>query len=407
MNCPSTTQLSRSLIDDHLRAELSSHVATCDRCQHELTTHRSIADRVRDLPVYQPSLTDARHAHNALLVAARNAAPGRRPRWHWFAVGAGSFAAAVAIVLLVVRPAAPTYRAELHPQADAQFARVGASPDEIVRLSDGTMTLEVAPLGADERFRVITADAEVEVRGTAFDVAASHDHLQSVRVLHGRAVVRTQGRTIILADGERWEPQIARIDVVPAAPALTPTPAPAPAPAPLVASSSTTPSAPVAQKAIRPSAKPAHAPKAKPPVAQISTTVEQPPPAAMPKRQNELLFEQGWASLKAGKTADAATTFERAALAAPDDPLAEDAWFWRASSLARAKSPGASDAFDKFLSRYPHSPRSGEASAMLGWLVIDTHPDRAEKLFHVAESDPVPAVRASAQKGLANLAQRH
>src|SRR5207302_1565888 len=71
-------------------------------------------------------------------------------------------------------------------QPGAEFIRLGQPPDEIVRLSQGTLTVEVSPLGAGERFRVITSDAEVEVRGTAFDVVAAADRLTAVRVHHGR-----------------------------------------------------------------------------------------------------------------------------------------------------------------------------------------------------------------------------
>jgi TolA-binding protein len=124
------------------------------------------------------------------------------------------------------------------------------------------------------------------------------------------------------------------------------------------------------------------------------------------KRPIEVLFERGWAELAAGDTRAAAGAFEQAIQAAPDDPLAEDAWFWRASALARAKDAAAARALDAFLARYPRSPRAGEASAMLGWLVIDRDLDRAEALFRAAAKDRVPAVRTSGDKGLAAVAQR-
>jgi len=124
-----------------------------------------------------------------------------------------------------------------------------------------------------------------------------------------------------------------------------------------------------------------------------------------PKRAIEVAFDRGWERLRAGDARTAATEFERAALAAPRDPLAEDAWFWHAASLVRAKSTGAVAALDRFLASYPSSPRHGEASAMLGWLVIDNL-DRAEALFRVAASDRAAPVRASAEKGLAAIAKR-
>ena len=139
----------------------------------------------------------------------------------------------------------------------------------------------------------------------------------------------------------------------------------------------------------------------------LSTTAGGTSPApARPKRPIEVLFEEGWATLAGGDPAGAAAIFERAAQSAPKDPLAEDAWFWRASSLAKAKASAAAPALESFLSRYPRSPRVGEASAMLGWLVIDSDLARAEALFRTAEKDRVAAVRASATKGLAAIAQR-
>lgn len=46
--------------------------------------------------------------------------------------------------------------------------------------------------------------------------------------------------------------------------------------------------------------------------------------------------------------------------------------------------------------------RLDEASAMLGWLVIE----RPERLFRIAEADRVASVRASATKGLAAVTAR-
>src|SRR5262249_1118357 len=71
----------------------------------------------------------------------------------------------------------------------ARFSRVRPGPDEIVRVDEGTIHLDVAPLGVGDRFRVVTADAEVEVRGTAFQVTAAASQLVAVRVWHGRVEV--------------------------------------------------------------------------------------------------------------------------------------------------------------------------------------------------------------------------
>jgi len=126
------------------------------------------------------------------------------------------------------------------------------------------------------------------------------------------------------------------------------------------------------------------------------------------KRPIERFFEEGWAALAANDPARAAEAFARAARSAPDDPLAEDAWFWRGSALARAgRSNLAIPALASFIDDYPRSPRAGEASAMLGWLLLDADDvDGAEARFRAAARDRVDAVRTSAAKGLEAVKQR-
>src|SRR5262249_54048233 len=52
-------------------------------------------------------------------------------------------------------------------------------------------------------------------------------------------------------------------------------------------------------------------------------------------------------------------------------PIAEDAGFWHAVTLARLGRSGvARDAWAAFLQRYPSSARAGEAPRALGWLQL-------------------------------------
>ena len=92
----------------------------------------------------------------------------------------------------------------------------------------------------------------------------------------------------------------------------------------------------------------------------------------------------------------------RAVDAAPTAALAEDARYWEAVALARQGSVGkARAAMEEFLRGFPGSPRAGEVSAMLGWSLLKSHEwPAAEQRFRAAESDPAPAVRESAKKGL-------
>jgi Tfp pilus assembly protein PilF len=85
--------------------------------------------------------------------------------------------------------------------------------------------------------------------------------------------------------------------------------------------------------------------------------------------------------------------------------LAEDARYWRAVALGRArKVDAARAAMEHFLSVYPTAPRAGEVSAMLGWLLVEAkEPVAAAARFRAAERDASPAVRKSAGAGLAAI----
>jgi TolA-binding protein len=112
--------------------------------------------------------------------------------------------------------------------------------------------------------------------------------------------------------------------------------------------------------------------------------------------------------LRSGDFPRAATNFSRVVLLAPDSPLVEDASFWRAVALARGKrTPEAISAFHDFLDSFPRAPRTGQASAMLGWLLLDSRAfDEAARRFTAAAADPDPKVRDSARAGLDALAHR-
>jgi TolA-binding protein len=462
MSCPTPIELSRALAIG-IDARLQAHLDSCARCTTELESHANVVDDVRVLPVVDPDPDHARLVRASLMAAAAGPITRARPRLWLFGAGAATALAAAAILVVVLRTPKPDYRGTIHAQAGAQYIRLGGAPDEIVRLTQGTITVEVSPLQTGERFRVITADGEVEVRGTAFDVSAEGDRLTAVRVLHGKVEVRASGAAAkLLAPGERWEIKLAladkastddgadavragviqsdhsdtpdnhdadkpRADIAGAAAPRVPG-ADVPGTGVIQSDHSDTADSRVIQSDHsdtadnRGAAKPrvdksvAAAPRAdqsrsdKPrtdaPAITADQTPVRPAPPGAPKRAIEILFEQGWAALAAGKPSDAASAFERAATSAPNDPLAEDAWFWRASALARAKSSGAASALAQFLTRYPRSNRAGEASAMLGWIVIASDVDRAEQLFTAAAKDRVPAVRASAEKGLAAVAKQ-
>lgn len=424
--CPSPPDLSRALVAG-IDARLQSHLDTCARCTAALESHANVADDVRLLPVVEPTPDHARLVRASLMAAATTPVVRARPRLWLFGFGAATALAAAAILVVVLRAPTPAYRGTIHAQAGAQYIRLGGVPDEIVRLTHGTITVEVSPLQTGERFRVITADGEVEVRGTAFDVSADADRLTAVRVLHGKVEVRASGAPAkALVAGERWDMKLALAgqniqsdppetsDTLGAGEPSSSAQTTAPNRMRSTPSNTAKPDAPNTPRAT--TSKTARIPasgtartaatSSAPAVISADQAPVRPAPPGAPKRAIEILFEQGWAALAAGKPADAASAFERAATSAPNDPLAEDAWFWHASALARGKSRSAAAALAQFLARYPRSNRAGEASAMLGWIVIASDVDRAETLFTAAAKDRVPAVRASAEKGLAAVAKQ-
>jgi hypothetical protein len=254
----------------------------------------------------------------------------------------------------------------------------------VVRLEDGRITIDVAPLRPGERFRVTTGDGEVEVRGTSFDVAARDGCLLSVRVAHGRVVVRRHGQEVaLLGAGESWA---------------------APGPAPVAEPAPTVEPTPVRRRVRLPAheAVPTPAPRESPPLAAEPPRAQGPSPA-------EASFTAGWDALRAGDYAAAAAAFARTIAAAPEGPLLEDGSYWRLVALARAGAGAAArDEMGRFTARFPRSPRAAEVSAMLGWALIDAGRwDEAEGRFRAAlTSGSLPnAVRDSASAGLTAVAR--
>ncbi|HEY5924748.1 MAG TPA: hypothetical protein VIV11_23875 [Kofleriaceae bacterium] len=404
MSCPNPVELSRALIvglDDRLRA----HLEICTRCSEEIESHASVASATHDLPVAEPSHDQAWKLRVSLMAAARAPEPIAQSRMVWGFAAAGVLAAAAVLFVVVGREPQPQAQtvASILPHEGAAVMRVASGQDEIVRVAHGTVSVEVAQLAPNQRFRVVVGDAEVEGRGAGFDVTVDRDRLRGVRVFAGQVEIRAQGAPVKkLVAGERWQIELGRAELEPTPVAPVPEP-----PVDIVVE-------PTVDVVASIPAEKQHTKKHKsrrtdrPTEPQALSASESPARAApaRPKRPIEVLFEEGWTTLAAGNAAAASVIFERAAQAAPKDPLAEDAWFWRASSLARAKSGAAASAFDSFLSRYPSSPRVGEASAMLGWLVIDSDLDRAEKLFKASANDRVASVRASAARGLTAIEQR-
>jgi TolA-binding protein len=345
-----------------------------------MSDDRTVSELARDLPWRAPDAARVGAIRDAIVheAQATGAPAPRRSRRGWVMGAACSALAAAAALFFVLRPDPAALRPqldvpELHGSVRASAAadfvhtsRVdGTVQDEVVRVRGGRVSVNVDPLAAGERFRVVTGDGEVEVRGTSFDVEVVADRLQSVVVQHGIVDVRLDGSTVAtLRAGERWSREVAQVEEPPA-PAVEPVPASEPAPAPI---------------------KPAPEP-----TAPISVT--------------ESSFRAGRSALRAGDFGAAAESFALAIAADPTAPLAEDARYWRGVALARAgRAADATAALSDFLDRHPTSLHAGRAALVLGNLLLrsgDTAAARAR--FDAARNDGDPEVRAAADKAVRAL----
>ncbi|HEY8143645.1 MAG TPA: tetratricopeptide repeat protein [Kofleriaceae bacterium] len=434
----------------------------------------------RELPQHQPSEAQRSALRASLVEAARAERPEARPRLR--RVGAavalgGALAAAAALALWwswssssrgAVADDVGARRATIQSSSGAHFehTRVHGPPavdapgviDEVVRLRQGRVAVVVEHLARDERFRVVTGDAEVEVRGTSFDVVVEHDRLVEVVVQTGLVEVRPDGRDMIaLHPGERWradehpvrtaalEPAAAEppAPTIASAPEPEPDPDPdrpvAPVPEPPSASPPTAPppaAAPTSSRAKAPAParmehrgpglvrdtrpdripEPAALPLPDAPAegsqpARDAAATEQEPPRAAQKpapTASEVAFGRGFRALRRGNYGEAGEQFEAAIASGPGSPLVDDARYWRAVALARSGQTGAArEALGEFLRLHARSPRAGEAQVMLGWMLLEAG-DRAGafRRFKSAAGDRDPAVRASAEKGLARIRAR-
>ncbi len=197
------------LPDSALGSAERAHLASCAECRAKWEDLQELRELGSSLPWDAPDADRSEQVRTRLLTRAldKPSRMGRKRRSLWLLVAAIPLCIVVYVALSAQRAptlGAPT--AAIHASPDASYSDFSTGMDRIVRLSDGMITVEVDKLTGGQRFRVITANAEVEVRGTVFDVGAKADHIRSVRVLHGRVEVRVQGNpTRVLEAGERWE----------------------------------------------------------------------------------------------------------------------------------------------------------------------------------------------------------
>ena len=97
-------------------------------------------------------------------------------------------------------------RLEVGAASELELTEVGASHQ--VRLTRGSVHASVRKLAPNRRFRVLTQDAEIEVRGTSFLVSKLVEpcagKLTRVTVNEGVVVVRSQGKEDRVLAGQSW-----------------------------------------------------------------------------------------------------------------------------------------------------------------------------------------------------------
>jgi hypothetical protein len=378
MKCPSPVELERGFWTDD--REIRGHAEACPSCRPAWTEIGELADLGRSIEP-EPTSPARREELRTTLLARLERRPERAPASRWPLVAA-PLAAAAAVALAwwawttgaptppaaapapaPTAPAAPTIAShgQLLDHGGARFLRATEPPDEIVRLVDGTISLQVDPLGPGERFRVFTGDAELRVSDATLDVTAERDKLVAVRVVHGVVeVLPAGGEPAQIRAGDTWRATL--VDGPPTAVIDSP-----------------------------PRRRAAKTPAA---------------PAVPPPDPAQGAFDDGWRAVQAGDFTAAADAFERAT-GTSDTQLTEDAAYWRAVALARAGEPDdAILAFEAFLAAHPRAARAGEASAVLGWLLYDRGDrEAAARRFRAAADDASPRVRRSAAEGLRALGQ--
>ena len=377
--CPSDHELSRMFQGD-VEAPLPASAASCETCRARWYGLVRVVRISRALPVELPSAGRREEVRAELLARANASQWPPAHRWRPLVVlpaaAAVVLVGAVVLLRMAARPGPARSHVSVHGQRAARYEVATAPPDETLRLHDGTIALDVEPLGPHERFRVLMGDDEIEVRGTSFEVTAASDRLVAVSVSRGHVDVRPRrGVAALLGPGQSWGPAPLELR----APSARPPEPERRQPARLALAHGESLNAPGPGGA-------------------------RPRPFARPAGTEERVYDDAWDAMRARNFRRAAVGFGRVVALAPTGALADEAAFWRAVALARDGSPApAIVAFKQMLAGYPASPRRGEAAVILGWLLADAHQvEEAAALFRSAENDPSEVVRASARRGLAH-----
>lgn len=219
-------------------------------------------------------------------------------------------------------------------------------------LGAGAVNARVAKLHDGERFLVRTADVEVEVRGTVFEVSlvkpdptCGNGTPTRVHVSEGVVVVRKDGLESRVAAGEQW-PVGCTVTVAVEKPAPAPELAPAP---PKLEVAHPTVASPSVAVAVAP----------KPSVSAAS------PPVVDGLATKNDVFAAALRAKNQGQLHTALAGFDTYLSQYPDGELVENASAQRMSILSKIDPPRAVAAAKQYLARWPNGFAREEAQAIV------------------------------------------
>lgn len=251
----------------------------------------------------------------------------------------------------------------IHGSSEARFERRTEGQVERVALSEGTLELFVRHLSPSERFLVATDDAEVEVRGTVFEVEAHGGRIARVEVSEGKVEVRYHRGVSVVAAGSAWRPPMdAPVTLAP--PQSIPEPAARPIAPPPTRSSPTTPAAPMALLPGRPTAREHENDALRDgPPHDGAASGSDPRPESPTRTEASQAFTDAVDMLGRGDYAAARSQLDAFRAAHPADDRADLAAFLTIISLQRAgRRSEAQDAARRYLELYPNGDRRTDAA---------------------------------------------
>jgi ferric-dicitrate binding protein FerR (iron transport regulator) len=234
----------------------------------------------------------------------------------------------------------------LKVEASSELQVVEAGPAMRLALLKGAVQAKVAKLHPGERFVVATPDAEIEVRGTAFRLAASAadtvcDEPSSTRleVFEGVVAVRRGSAVTLVSAGGTWPAGCHR------RPEVTPLPAAPAAAAPRVVE------APRPRRSVAAPAPVLAAPR--------------PEPGSTLAEQNDL-FGRAVAARRRGDRQGALERFFELERRFPTSPLGEASMVERLRLVASHDREAGRAIAREYLARYPEGFAAAEARALVG-----------------------------------------